>query len=128
MKLKQSLALLGVVGLASIGVAATSWPALSAGPPAYAVIETNVTDTDAYKTYLARVKLAVEANGGQFLARGGKTLTIEGAAPAQRVTLVQFPSLEQAGKFYKSNAYQDLLPLRQTSATVRIFVVEGLAP
>ena len=40
--------------------------------------------------------------GGKFLARGGKTVTLEGPPAKNRVVVIEFPSLEKAEEFYRS--------------------------
>ena len=48
-----------------------------------------------------------------------------GAAPPQRVIINEWDSVEQAQAFYKSKAYNDLVPQRDKAMKViRLYVVE----
>ena len=119
--------LLGVTGIAAGIVTATALHAQGGHVPAYAVAEIHVIDQAAYNAYLPKVKAVVEASGARYLARGGKVLSVEGAAP-ERVVIFEFPSLEQAQNFFSSQGWKDVVTVRGSSATVREFVVEGVAP
>ena len=65
--------------------------------PAYLIYRAHVHDADAYRAYMARTPDAIAAFGGRFLARGGETVTLEGAPETARVIIVEFPSLDAAG-------------------------------
>ena len=59
-----------------------------AKPPVYQITEINVMDQDAFMNdFLPKVRAAVKAAGGKSLAAGGKTTTIEGEPPKQRVVV-----------------------------------------
>jgi len=66
--------------------------------------------------------------GGKFLVRGGKTISYEGAAPASRVVVIQFDSLDKLQTLYNSAAYKDAIAVGDKYATQRIFGVEGFSP
>jgi uncharacterized protein (DUF1330 family) len=97
-------------------------------PPAYFIAEVEVHDAEAFKPYAAQVGPAVTSYGGRFLVGGGKAQAIEGAPPASRVVVIEFPSMEKALEFDRSPEYGKIKPIRQASATSRIFVVEGRPP
>lgn len=97
-----------------------------AAPPAYIVAELVVTDPVAYtRDYAAFVEPIVKAHGGRYLARGGTVEAIEGAAPAARIAILEFPSMAQARGFYGSPEYRKLAAIRQKYSTGRLFLVEG---
>jgi uncharacterized protein (DUF1330 family) len=82
---------------------------------------------DAYLSeYAPKAKAAVEAAGGKYLARGGKTTTIDGEPPKPRITVQQWASIEQYQAYRNSAAFKELLPLREKMGKFRIFAVEGL--
>jgi len=116
-----------VVGIAIGGVGAEMLHA-QATPRAYLVAEVQVTDTEAYKPYIPRAAQIVAKYGGQYLARGGKVESLEGAEPGGRIAVVQFPSMAELKKFYSSPEYQEVAPVRQKNSKSRLFVVEGVAP
>ena len=96
--------------------------------PAYLIAEVQVTDPEEYKPYIPTAAQIVAQYGGKYLARGGKTMPLEGAEPAGRVAIVQFPSVDALEKFYNSPEYREVAPIRQKASKSRFFVVEGLSP
>ena len=58
--------------------------------------------------------------------RGGRTETLEGDWHPERVVVLEFPSLEQARKFYDSPEYGPLKALRLRAAKSKLLLVEGL--
>jgi uncharacterized protein (DUF1330 family) len=97
-------------------------------PPAFLIAEIKVNDPDGYKAYVAKVPAVTDAFGGRFIVRGGKTESIEGAEPAGRVAIIQFRSMEELKRYWNSPVYQEIAPLRQKTATSRIYFVEGVTP
>lgn len=94
---------------------------------AYLIGELDVSDAKGYGDYAKDSPHAVLKFGGRYIARGGRTKTLEGEAPPSRVVIVEFPSMENAQAFYNSQEYQTIIPLRQAAAAGRLFVVEGVA-
>ena len=45
---------------------------MTAGKPAYILIDTKITDPDAYEHYKAAARPIIEQHGGVYLTRGGK--------------------------------------------------------
>jgi uncharacterized protein (DUF1330 family) len=97
-------------------------------PRAYLIAEVQVTDPEAYKPYIPKAAQIVAQYGGQYLARGGKTESLEGAEPAGRVVLVQFPSLAALHQCWHSPEYREVAPIRRGASQSRFFVIEGVAP
>ncbi|HSI47068.1 MAG TPA: antibiotic biosynthesis monooxygenase [Ideonella sp.] len=103
-------------------------PALKAATaPAFYLSEFELTDAEGIKPYSAAVESTFAPFGGRYAVRGGQRSSLEGA-PAQRIVMIVFPSLAQAQAWYDSPAYRALRPIRQRSATSRVFIVEGVAP
>jgi len=91
---------------------------------AYVIGEIEVTDPAVYDDYRKQVLATVTKFGGRFLARGGKAEALEGAAP-KRLVVLEFPSYEQALKWYRSAEYAPLITLRQKGSKGRLLLVEG---
>jgi uncharacterized protein (DUF1330 family) len=92
--------------------------------PAYVIGEIDVTDPSLYDDYRKQVLATITKYGGRFLARGGKSEPLEGAAP-KRVVLLEFPSYEQAHKWYRSPEYAPLIELRKKASRGRLVLVDG---
>ena len=49
------------------------------------------------------------------------------AVPADRLVVLEFPSMEQARAWYDSPEYQEVAPIRQAASRGRAVIVEGAA-
>ncbi len=92
---------------------------------AYIVAEISVDNPEGYAGYRDMATAAATEYGGRYIARGGTTDSFEGAAPAPRVVILEFPDIERARAFYHSDSYQAAAKVRQANATSRLFLVEG---
>src|ERR1700738_2384452 len=118
-----------MVASAALGAAAVQTLHAQAKPPAYNIVEITIKDQDGYnKEYLPPITKAIADAGGKFLVRGGKTISYEGTAPAPRVVVVQFESLDKLQALYNSASYKDAIAVGDKYATQRIFGVEGGPP
>ncbi len=120
---------LAMLASAALGAAAVQTLRAQTKPPAYNIAEIAIKDQDGYnKEYLPLITKALAEAGGKFLVRGGKTISYEGAAPAPRVVVVQFESLDKLQALYSSAAYKDAIAIGDKYATQRIFGAEGVSP
>lgn len=94
---------------------------------AYVIAEIEVTDQAIYDDYRKQVLATIDKYNGRFLVRGGKTETLEGGWAPKRLIVLEFPSMEQATKWYRSPEYAPLITLRQRGARGRLVAVEGAA-
>ena len=97
-------------------------------PPAYLIVEMQISDPEQYKQYMAAAPAAVAAAGGEYLVRGGRHETLEGDWQPARIAMLRFPSFEQAKAFYDSEMYR-LARAKRDSATefFNLILVEGVA-
>jgi uncharacterized protein (DUF1330 family) len=94
--------------------------------PAYLIAEVEVTDDKAYEAYRKLTPAAIAAYGGKFIVRGGAVDSKEGSWKPSRLVVVEFPSMEQARKFYDSPEYAPALAIRLRAAKSRLLLAEGL--
>ena len=95
-------------------------------PRGYAIVETDVTNVEAFaREYLPAVSKVIAEAGGKFLLRGGQSVTLEGDPP-KRLSIVEFETFEQAKAMFDSNPYRAASEIGHRYATFRITVVEGL--
>jgi uncharacterized protein (DUF1330 family) len=123
--------MIGLAAGAAIGAAATTalYAANAPTPKAYMIAELEVSDAAAFaRDYAPNVQSSLDPFGGRYLARGGKTIALEGRTPPTRMVLVEFPSLAAAQGFYASPKYQALAAVRHRIAKTDAFIVEGVAP
>lgn len=91
----------------------------------YVIGEIEVTDQKPYDEYRGQVLATIAKYDGRFLVRGGKLEPLEGGWAPKRVVVLEFPSFEQARKWYHSAEYAPLITLRQKGAKGRLILVEG---
>ncbi len=91
---------------------------------AYWIAHVTVTDANAYGEYAKRATGAIEAHGGEFLARATRTIWLEGNERARNV-IVRFPSVEDAEQCYRSAAYQEALSYARGASERDLCIVEG---
>ena len=92
---------------------------------AYVIGDIDVTDPAVYDDYRRQVLATVTKYGGRFIMRGGKVEPLEGGWTPKRIVALEFPTLEQAQKWYRSPEYAPLIALRQRAARGRLILVEG---
>jgi len=95
--------------------------------PAYVIVDIEVTDPAAFEEYRKQVPGTVQKYGGRFLVRGGGMEVIEGDWRPKRVVVLEFPSMEQAHRWYDSEEYRAPKALRLRTSRARIILVEGVA-
>jgi uncharacterized protein (DUF1330 family) len=92
---------------------------------AYMIGQIEVEDPAGYEAYRKDVLPTITAFGGRFLVRGGKMTKIEGEWPFSRAVVIEFASREAAEGWYRSPAYQKLLPLRLKASRGNFIIVDG---
>ena len=94
--------------------------------PAYVIAHIDVKDPTRYEDYKRMSPISIEKFGGRFIARGGKTTSLEGTWQPKRIVLIEFPSVERAREWWASADYAPAKALRQATSTGDLVVVEGL--
>jgi uncharacterized protein (DUF1330 family) len=118
-----------MVGSFALGAVAVQSIHAQARPVAFIVAEIGITDPDGYsKEFLPPVLKTIQEAGGKFLARGGKTVSFDGAPPGPRVVVTQYESMEKAQAWWNSPATKDAFAIGRKYATFRQFGVEGVTP
>ncbi|MFH1184085.1 MAG: DUF1330 domain-containing protein [Chloroflexota bacterium] len=67
----------------------------------------------------------MQAHGGQYLARAGRTEKLEGDWLPKRLVILQFKSIEQAMASLDSPHYAPVKKPRHPSAHMNMVVIEG---
>jgi uncharacterized protein (DUF1330 family) len=92
---------------------------------AYVIGEIEVTDPALYEEYRKQVPAVVSKYGGRFVVRGGKLEALEGGWAPKRIVALEFPSMEQAQTWYRSEEYAPLIKLRQRASRGKLILVDG---
>lgn len=93
---------------------------------AYVIVDINVTDPVRYEDYKQLAAPTVELYGGKYIARGGKTETLEGDWSPTRLVILQFEGIEQAKNWLNSPEYSEARNLRHQTAISQMVVIEGV--
>ena len=74
----------------------------------------------------ARCAPNLVAAGGRYLVRGGQAEALEGELPGGRTVVVEFPTMQAAEDWYRSEEYSAIRKVREGAARANIYVVEGI--
>ena len=96
--------------------------------PAYVINDMEIIDPALFEEYKKLSPATVAQYGGRFLARGGRTETLEGNWSPKRLVILEFPSVEQARAWVESVEYAPARQLRQRASRSNLIVVEGVSP
>jgi uncharacterized protein (DUF1330 family) len=73
--------------------------------------------------YLEKIDATLAPYGGRFLIHGGRVERLEGAFKGDLI-VIEFEDRERARAWYRSPAYQAILPLRTEHATGEVFLID----
>ena len=93
---------------------------------AYVVADVSVTEPAGFEDYRKQVPATVTKYGGRFVARGGVVQVLEGNWQPKRLVILEFPSAEQAKRWYDSPEYRDPKALRMKTARTNLILVDGV--
>ena len=93
---------------------------------AYIIVEIDVQDAVGYEEYKKLAGPTVEARGGKYIVRGGKTEVLEGAWQPKRIVILEFPSMDRAKEWLNCAEYRVPRKMRHATAKTNMILVEGL--
>ena len=93
---------------------------------AYLFANVEIFDAPGFQDYQSKVAPTLQAYGGRFVVRGGRSEVLEGEFPLHRMVMLEFPSYELAKQWYDSPGYAPLIPMRQKTARTAVIVMEGV--
>ena len=93
---------------------------------AYLVVDIDVTNPAQFEEYKKLAPTALAKYGGRYLIRGGAYEAVEGNWKPQRLTIVEFDSMEKAKAFYTSPEYQAAIKVRAGAAKFKALLVQGV--
>lgn len=94
--------------------------------PAYVIVDVTVTDPAAMEEYRKHAPATVAKYGGRFIVRGGAHQTVEGDWKPNRLVVLEFPSMEQAKRWYDSEEYREPKAMRLRAGRANLVMVEGM--
>jgi len=93
---------------------------------AFVIVEIDVHDPIGYEEYKKRASATVEAHGGKYIVRGGKTEVLEGDWQPKRVVVLEFDSMDRAKEWLNCEEYREPRKMRHATARTNMIVVEGV--
>ena len=97
-------------------------------PKGYVIANVDVRDLERYREeYVRHVEPTVRAHGGRFVIRGAAPEVVEGAPRVHRFVVLEFPTLDDARRWYDSPEYRPLRAKRQELSTTDLFFIAGYA-
>ncbi|MEU5400864.1 DUF1330 domain-containing protein [Streptomyces sp. NPDC005963] len=93
---------------------------------AYVIAESPHLDTPEVRRYRELAQGSIAQYGGRYVVRGALPEALEGDWPAaNRMVIIEFPSLEQAKSWYTSPEYAQARATRPGISGRRMLFVEG---
>jgi uncharacterized protein (DUF1330 family) len=93
---------------------------------AYFIVDVDVKNPQAYEAYKQAAAASIAQYGGRYLVRGGKHEVLEGTWRPTRLVVLQFPTLDAAKRWYASEEYNKVKPIRLQHAVGHMVLVEGV--
>jgi uncharacterized protein (DUF1330 family) len=93
---------------------------------AYFIVDIEVRDANGLQEYREQVPATVQKYGGRYLVRAGRWEVVEGNWKPKRIVVLEFPSVEQAKRWYDSQDYRRWKTQRQKASESNVILVEGV--
>ena len=128
MNLSAKLAGSVLLGM-TVGGAVTQAIHAQARPPAFAVVEIDVSNPEGFqKEYSPNAGKIMDAAGGKDLTRGpSRKVSIDGEPVKPTTVIIQFENLEKAQAVFGSGEYREHRKIGDKYAKFRIWLAEGAA-
>jgi len=95
---------------------------------AYLISDVSPRDAEAFEAYRTRAAESIALYGGRYVVRGGDVEVLEGDWQPRAVVIVEFPSAQQARKWYESDEYAAALTVRDKALSRNLILVDGIGP
>jgi len=92
------------------------------------IADIRVINRQRYDEYRAAMRGAIQANGGQYIARTSKVQVVEGNWAPPRLVVIEFPGAAAARTFCHSSEYEQARRVCANAAMVDMVLVEGVDP
>jgi uncharacterized protein (DUF1330 family) len=92
----------------------------------YVIVEIEILDQEKFQKYRQMAASSIEQFGGRYVVRGGKIQPLEGDWIPERLSIIEFDSIEKAKAWYDSPEYAPAKQIRQEASRVKLLIVEGI--
>ena len=94
-------------------------------PKGYVILTEDIHDPAGMAEYGAASTAPLVDFGGRVLVVDENVEVLEGEWHGTRTVIVEYSSVEQARKWYESDGYQAVLPLRQAASNSNVVIATG---
>ena len=94
---------------------------------AYVISEVEPRDLDLIERYRALAEGSIRKYGGRYLVRGGEVEPVEGGWRPRHVVIIEFPDMDRARAWYRSEDYAEALVVREQALSRRLIFVDGVS-
>jgi uncharacterized protein (DUF1330 family) len=94
---------------------------------AFVIVEIAIHSKEKYREYIELAPPSIAIYGGKYIARGGKTVSLEGNWEPERMVILSFPTVKNAEDWWNSEEYAAAKAIRHLTATSKMIILEGLA-
>jgi uncharacterized protein (DUF1330 family) len=91
----------------------------------YVIVDIEILDQGKFQKYRQMAASSIEQYGGHYVVRGGRIEPLEGDWRPERLTIVEFESIDRAKAWYNSAEYAAAKQIRQEASRCRVLIVEG---
>ena len=118
-----------VVGSFALGVGAGNILHAQTKAPGYVIAEIDVKDQDGYmKDFVPKAQANIKEFGGKYIGGGmNKAIGFSGAAPPNRVVLLQFADMDMV-KAFEEKEGRNAKEVGSKYASFRVIGLEGVVP
>jgi len=95
---------------------------------AYVISDVEPRDAALIERYRALAQGSIARYGGRYIVRGGAIDPVEGDWYPKHLVIVEFPDMERARQWYRSEAYAEALAVAEHALSRRLVFVEGVSP
>jgi uncharacterized protein (DUF1330 family) len=94
---------------------------------AYVISDVETRDAGLIDRYRTLAQASIARYGGRYIVRGGAIEPVEGGWNPDHLVIVEFPDMDRAYQWYRSEAYAEALTVAERALSRRLIFVEGVA-
>jgi uncharacterized protein (DUF1330 family) len=93
---------------------------------AYVISDVEPRDAALVERYRALAQASIARYGGHYIVRGGTIESMEGDWSPKLLVIVEFPDMDRAHQWYRSEAYAEALTVAERALVRNLIFVEGV--
>ena len=94
---------------------------------AYIISDVTAKNAEAFQICRTRAAASIARYGGRYLVRGGDVEQLEGSWSPRTIIIVEFPDIEQARVWYRSDEYAHALEVRDQALSRNLILLDGIS-